>query len=197
MAVTTHGGTMPGGVTPLCDTCGVSLCWDISRTEYLEARAFWDAWSCRDCSTRRLSAHGWRLTNGREALPTTIEGLIVAFQDADPGLLGDPFAQDPLTTAGDFVDLLSCAGVAAHVGVAGDVRGRPHHAVVVGDFTIDWCAARHDDDAPTPLAYRTSLGWPIEPESMEDLLKGLADMDPEDFRLLLSSAIDDRMDGAA
>lgn len=49
MGVHVHGGTMPGGVTPICDDCGVSLCWDISDEEFAEAPDFWNAWTCRDC----------------------------------------------------------------------------------------------------------------------------------------------------
>lgn len=50
MGVHTHGGTMPGGVTPICNLCNVSLCWDISEEEYEADQAFWDAWVCRDCN---------------------------------------------------------------------------------------------------------------------------------------------------
>lgn len=50
MSVHRHGGTMPGGVTPICNRCGVSLCWDISAYEYGEDKPFWDAWVCQDCN---------------------------------------------------------------------------------------------------------------------------------------------------
>ena len=50
MGVVVNQGTLPGGVTPVCNACGVSLCWDISEGEYAEDRAFWDAWRCRDCN---------------------------------------------------------------------------------------------------------------------------------------------------
>lgn len=45
-----HRGTMPGGMTPICEECGVALCWDIAVEEYEAERAFWDAWKCRDCN---------------------------------------------------------------------------------------------------------------------------------------------------
>lgn len=50
MGVHVHGGTMPGGVTPICNECGVSLCWDISDSEYEAAKVFWDDWICKDCN---------------------------------------------------------------------------------------------------------------------------------------------------
>lgn len=50
MGVHIHGGTMPGGVTPICNQCGVSLCWDISDEEYEDKWEFWDDWICQDCN---------------------------------------------------------------------------------------------------------------------------------------------------
>lgn len=66
-------GTMPGGLTPICEDCGVCLCWDISEEEYLRNKAFWDAWCCEECNGARMrrpaQAHGedgdWRIA--REA----------------------------------------------------------------------------------------------------------------------------------
>ena len=29
--------------------CGIHLCWDLSEEEYIEAKAFWDAWECEEC----------------------------------------------------------------------------------------------------------------------------------------------------
>lgn len=36
--------------TPICDMCGVALCWDISNEEYIDNKNFWDNWECRDCN---------------------------------------------------------------------------------------------------------------------------------------------------
>jgi len=60
---------MPGGVTPICNSCGVSLCWDIADHEYSEAPAFWDAWICEDCNGGvPMSLKSWRATQtGSEA----------------------------------------------------------------------------------------------------------------------------------
>lgn len=37
-------------VQPLCNDCGVALCWGISFDEYEEYTEFWDNWRCRDCN---------------------------------------------------------------------------------------------------------------------------------------------------
>lgn len=50
MGVQVNSATAEGCVTPLCSRCGVWLCWDISKSEYEAARAFWDAWVCRKCN---------------------------------------------------------------------------------------------------------------------------------------------------
>ena len=50
MGVHCHPGTMDGAVTPICNECGVSLCWDISVEEYQEYDEFWEDWICQDCN---------------------------------------------------------------------------------------------------------------------------------------------------
>ena len=64
MGVHVIRSTTPGGVTPICSDCGVSLCWDIDEGQYAEEKAFWDAWVCKDCNP---SFHGalkrWRAHN--------------------------------------------------------------------------------------------------------------------------------------
>lgn len=50
MGVHKHGGTMDGALTPICNMCGVSLCWDISEQEYSDNATFWNEWICRDCN---------------------------------------------------------------------------------------------------------------------------------------------------
>jgi hypothetical protein len=37
------------GYTPVCNDCGVHLCWDISSIEYNERVEFWENWRCKDC----------------------------------------------------------------------------------------------------------------------------------------------------
>ena len=64
MGLHKHGGTMDGALTPICEECGVSLCWDIEETEALENEAFWDQWKCQDCNGgERMSLESWKATN--------------------------------------------------------------------------------------------------------------------------------------
>jgi len=72
MAVVVCLRTMAGGVTPACDDCGIFLCWDLAEEEYLEDKAFWDAWKCEDCNGGRMSLRAWRERHGtshRHATP--------------------------------------------------------------------------------------------------------------------------------
>lgn len=43
-------GTIDGGLTPVCNDCGIHLCWDISDEEYAENPRFWDEWICQECN---------------------------------------------------------------------------------------------------------------------------------------------------
>ncbi len=68
MGVHTHPGTMPGALTPICNHCGISLCWDISKQEYEEDKPFWDEWICQECNggtPKSLST--WRARQGKAA----------------------------------------------------------------------------------------------------------------------------------
>ena len=73
MGVHTCHSTMPGGVTPICNDCGVSLCWDISNEQYAEAKGFWEDWICRDCNDGEpLSLKAWLARKAVESKPATI-----------------------------------------------------------------------------------------------------------------------------
>jgi hypothetical protein len=50
MGVYIHRGTMDGGVTPICNECMISLCFDVSDTEYETCKQFWDSWICQECN---------------------------------------------------------------------------------------------------------------------------------------------------
>lgn len=39
-----------GEAQPICNECGVALCWSIDEIEYLKWKGFWDEWRCRDCN---------------------------------------------------------------------------------------------------------------------------------------------------
>lgn len=46
-------GVMPGclgGLTPICNSCGIKLCYEIDTGEYRVWRRFWDEWECPDCN---------------------------------------------------------------------------------------------------------------------------------------------------
>lgn len=189
MGVTMHGGTQTGAVTPTCNDCGISLCWDIARIEYLEAKAFWDAWRCQECEGSRPSAYAWKCINGREALPTAVEELVVAFDDANPSLEDGSDSRDSRTVSSCFTAVLAAAGIASSVIGIADVRGRTHYGIAVGDLTIDWCARRHDPDAPVPLVFRSTLTWPVEPPTNEQLLERIAELDPEQLDALIARAL--------
>jgi hypothetical protein len=61
---------MPGGVTPMCNCCGVALCWDIADDEYADAKPFWDEWICQDCNGgSALSLKQWKATAAPKARP--------------------------------------------------------------------------------------------------------------------------------
>lgn len=56
--------TIDGGLTPICNNCGVSLCWDISQLEYEEEKEFWDNWECKDCNPDYKGARKkWKAKN--------------------------------------------------------------------------------------------------------------------------------------
>lgn len=38
-----------GGMTPICDECGIKLCYEIDPDEYENYKEFWDGWKCQDC----------------------------------------------------------------------------------------------------------------------------------------------------
>lgn len=46
-----------GEVQPICDDCGVALCWSIDESEYLEWKGFWESWKCRDCNANYKGAY--------------------------------------------------------------------------------------------------------------------------------------------
>lgn len=69
MAVGQFPSTLPDGWTPVCSSCNVFLCWDISNDEYMECPSFWESWICRDCNggvaMSRKNWEQWSVANGR------------------------------------------------------------------------------------------------------------------------------------
>lgn len=61
MGIHTHKSTMPGGMTPICNDCGISLCWDVDESEAETNAEFWNQWVCRDCNGGTpMSFHVWQ-----------------------------------------------------------------------------------------------------------------------------------------
>jgi len=61
MGLHRHGSTMEGALTPICNGCGVSLCWDIEANEALGDADFWLQWQCETCNGgNRMSLEMWR-----------------------------------------------------------------------------------------------------------------------------------------
>lgn len=46
--------TFSDAYTPICNLCGVALCWDISDIEYIKDFHFWEGWECEDCHGSRM-----------------------------------------------------------------------------------------------------------------------------------------------
>lgn len=50
MGIDITPSTIDGGCTPICNICGVHLCYDIGYSDYFENRDFWEMWICEDCN---------------------------------------------------------------------------------------------------------------------------------------------------
>lgn len=73
MGLSYHGGTMPGGITPICNECGTFLCWDISEEDAEQDRAFWDAWICETCNGGvRMSLKEWRQQHPQHSIAAVV-----------------------------------------------------------------------------------------------------------------------------
>lgn len=35
--------------TPICNDCGINLCWSLNVYDYLEHKKYWDEWKCNEC----------------------------------------------------------------------------------------------------------------------------------------------------
>ena len=176
MGVHHISSTISEGLTPICEKCAVSLCWDIGRNEYLDAKPFWDNWTCEDCHGSRQSAYAWKLKNGREALPEDVQIYLDEI--------------DIKACRGETLDngAHACAAFLEAAGHAAHAHESNPEVLILGEFSIDFSAHKADPDASFPLVYRTSLGSPIEPDTAGDhtadlkaFLKALA---PEEIRRL-------------
>ena len=61
MGVVVLVSTMAGSVTPICNRCGVTLCYDVDEDEYDDDQEFWDGWVCESCNGGTpMSLKTWR-----------------------------------------------------------------------------------------------------------------------------------------
>lgn len=75
MGLHKHGGTMEGALTPICNDCGVSLCWDIEEGEALANEDFWNQWICQDCNGGKpMSLQDWIAQKAQPILMTFFFG---------------------------------------------------------------------------------------------------------------------------
>lgn len=40
---------------PICNKCGINLCYSLSFVEYLENKDYWDNWCCLECDPNYLT----------------------------------------------------------------------------------------------------------------------------------------------
>lgn len=50
MGITVLPSNAPDELTPICNECGICLCWSITIDEYNVCPAFWNNWICQDCN---------------------------------------------------------------------------------------------------------------------------------------------------
>jgi hypothetical protein len=97
MGVHRHRSTPEGALTPICNECGISLCWDISDEEYAEAQPFWNDWICQECNGgTRMSLQDWKRRNPEQVLNRSnstpvadeeIKAILASLTDADRAAL--------------------------------------------------------------------------------------------------------------
>lgn len=51
MGVGTLRRTEEDCITPICNDCGIVLCYDISLEDYSDSKEFWDNWICKECNS--------------------------------------------------------------------------------------------------------------------------------------------------
>ena len=106
MGVHRHRSTPEGALTPICNECGISLCWDISDEEYAEAQPFWNDWICQECNGgTRMSLQDWKRRNPEQVLNRSnstpvadeeIKAILASLTDADRAALIAAIRKPPL-----------------------------------------------------------------------------------------------------
>jgi len=119
MAASIMPSTMPGGLTPQCNDCGIFLCWDISQEDYQEAREFWDAWKCEVCNGSRMSLKNWMEEK----------------HGARPDGASAPTALKEKTNMGEFTTYLSERGIPL---VFIEKLGHAHPGILTVENYLKW-----------------------------------------------------------
>ena len=47
-----------GEYQPVCDSCGIALCWSLTEREYRRTSSFWNIWECSSCNPE-VSLANW------------------------------------------------------------------------------------------------------------------------------------------
>lgn len=42
------------GIQPICNECGIALCWELIQQDYEDKKYYWDNWSCKTCKPNYL-----------------------------------------------------------------------------------------------------------------------------------------------
>lgn len=86
MGLHKHGSTMDGALTPICESCGVSLCWDVEEIQAIADMDFWNQWKCQDCNGgHRMSLEQWRLKHPAVTVKNVKPVIFVARNAGHPG----------------------------------------------------------------------------------------------------------------
>lgn len=51
---------------PICDECGIALCYTLTLFEYIEHKDYWDNWCCKDCDPDYFKK--WSIQHRKEHL---------------------------------------------------------------------------------------------------------------------------------
>jgi hypothetical protein len=80
----TQSNNFPDGLTPVCASCNVFMCWDISKEEYQEAKEFWDSWRCKDCNPNYRGALKEQTLMDKESKLDVIEMMLKKSSEERP-----------------------------------------------------------------------------------------------------------------
>ena len=56
----------PDGWQPICNDCGICLCFSISQEEYKRTKDFWEQWRCVYCDKYAIGSFARYLSTHKE-----------------------------------------------------------------------------------------------------------------------------------